>query len=58
MIGENPNKIVNFSKYCLTCVHSMKYEYEDPCHDCLQNPANVNSHKPVYYKEDPDAKKD
>ena len=23
---------------------------EDPCHDCLNEPVNVYSHKPVYYK--------
>ena len=57
MIGEERNKIVNFAAYCLTCIHWSKYEYEDPCHDCLQNPANTDSHKPVYYKEDPDSQK-
>ena len=56
MIGENPNNIVNFAAYCLKCVHWAKYQYEDPCNDCLQHPANTDSRKPVYFKEDPDAK--
>lgn len=44
-------KIVDFEKYCKTCEHRDLNESEDPCFDCLDEPTNLNSHKPVYYKE-------
>ncbi len=44
-------KIVDFEKYCKTCEHRDLKESEDPCFDCLDEPTNLNSHKPVYYKE-------
>lgn len=46
------DKEVYFDKYCKTCAHRDLPESEDPCHECLQNPSNVNSHKPVNHKED------
>ena len=45
-------KIVEFDKYCKTCQFKDLKEHEDPCHDCLNNPVNVNSKRPVNYKED------
>lgn len=44
-------KIVYFDKYCLTCQHFLKEEYEEPCDDCLNYPTNTDSHKPVRWKE-------
>ena len=49
-------KEVYFGDYCNTCKHLKLEEYEDPCHDCLNEPVNVYSHKPVYYK--PEQKED
>ena len=46
------NKIVEFDKYCETCVHRDVKDFLDPCHECLNNPTNVNSKRPVCYKED------
>lgn len=46
------DKEVYFDKYCKTCIHKGLPESEDPCHECLQNPSNVNSHKPVNHEED------
>jgi hypothetical protein len=45
------DKIVDFEKYCKTCKYKDTKEFLDPCHDCLNNPTNVNSQKPVNYKE-------
>lgn len=44
-------KEVYFDQYCKTCQYEKKKESEDPCFDCLNEPANLNSHKPVKYKE-------
>lgn len=46
--------IVEFDKYCKTCKHINVRDDKgfDPCHDCLNHPANTNSRKPVNYEED------
>lgn len=46
------DKIVEFDKYCKTCKHEKDKEYLDPCHECLNNPTNVHSRKPLKYEED------
>ena len=42
---------VNFHKYCKKCKYKEVKEKYDPCHECLENPVNINSHKPVRYEE-------
>lgn len=44
-------KEVFFDQYCKTCEHRDLAESEDPCYDCLEEPTNLESHKPVNYKE-------
>lgn len=51
MNGENRSKFVEFSTYCHTCKHEDKKESEDPCYDCLDNPTNIDSHKPVNWEQ-------
>lgn len=51
-------KEVYFDMYCRKCEHESKDESEDPCHDCLNQGWNVDSHKPVYFKEKEDAEED
>ena len=48
---EGDFKEVNFEKYCKTCKYFKIEEFEDPCDECLENPVNLYSHKPVNYKE-------
>lgn len=48
---ENKTKIVDFNKYCRKCKHRDKHESEDPCWDCLDQPVNEDSHKPIYFEE-------
>lgn len=49
---ENDNyKEVYFNEFCKTCEHSGCQEHEDPCYECLNEPVNLYSHKPVKYKE-------
>lgn len=47
---EEVYKEVYFGEYCKTCKHQMLDEDKDPCHECLNNPVNVYSHKPVKYE--------
>ena len=51
MNGENRIKFVEFSEYCPSCKHKDKEEWEDPCYDCLDNPTNIDSHKPVNWEQ-------
>ena len=44
-------KIVDFKNYCKTCKHKDVDEVKDPCNECLDNPVNDNSHKPVRYEK-------
>ena len=44
-------KEVFFWQYCKTCKHEKTKESEDPCHNCLNSPSNVHSHKPINWEE-------
>ena len=46
-------KEVYFNLYCYKCEHKDKDENDPsvPCYDCLAEPANEDSHKPLYFKE-------
>lgn len=46
------NKEVYFDKYCGKCIHKDIPETEDPCNECLTQPSNENSHKPINFKEE------
>lgn len=48
---DNEYKEVYFSEYCSTCKYKDLPEHKDPCHKCLSEPANVNSHKPVKWEK-------
>lgn len=45
------DRLVEFDKYCKMCAYSDTEETDDPCNECLDNPINEDSHKPVNYKE-------
>ena len=49
-IMENKEKIVEFEKWCQTCMDKNTEETEDPCNVCLTEPVNTNSHKPVNWR--------
>lgn len=44
-------KEVFFDKYCKSCEYFDHREEEDPCYSCLEESMNLNSHKPVNWKE-------
>lgn len=48
---EDIYKEVYFEEYCKRCQHEKKKEYDSPCDECLSEPSNLYSHKPVRYKE-------
>lgn len=50
---EEPNnkKEVIFHEYCPKCEYWARGEHEDPCEDCIAQPWNENSHKPIGFKE-------
>lgn len=48
---EGDYKEVYFDQYCKTCKHKEVWEGEDPCAECLDEPYNVDSHKPVKWEE-------
>ena len=49
---EDIYKEVYFDKCCGTCKYEKTKEEDDPCDECLANPVNVNSHKPVKYEKE------
>lgn len=51
MANEIDYLLVDFKKYCKTCEHKDKKENEDPCAECLENPMNLYSQKPVKWEE-------
>lgn len=48
---DNIYKEVYFNQYCKTCEYKNLKESEEPCDECLSNPINEYSHKPINYKE-------
>lgn len=44
-------KEVYFNQYCPRCECFDCNDYEDLCNECLNNPMNLYSHKPVNWKE-------
>ena len=55
---EDNKKEVYYELYCEKCIYGDRKETDDPCNDCLAYPYNINSHKPVLFKEKEDAEKD
>lgn len=51
-IHENEYKEVDFHKYCGICEFKNMKDADEPCSECLDNPINLYSHKPVKFKEE------
>lgn len=45
-----PEQEVYFDQYCKKCKHKKKKDTEEPCFECLGNPVNYQSHKPVKWE--------
>ena len=50
LMDLDERKEVYFDKYCSHCEYKDLKEYKDPCHECLSNPVNLYSHKPINFK--------
>lgn len=48
------NKEVRFDLFCPTCEYRDREERMDPCNECLETGMNIESSKPVMYKEKTD----
>lgn len=46
---EIKEKMVDFYKYCPTCEYNTIHEGKDPCNECMDEPVNVGTDKPVKY---------
>ena len=42
---------VRFDIYCELCKYERRLEKEPPCCDCLDEPVNIDSEKPVYFEK-------
>lgn len=54
----NCDKEVYFDQYCKTCKHWLLNDADELCNECLDNPTNTESHKPVNYKPEEERKND
>lgn len=57
MIADENYKEVYFGEYCKTCKHMQKTEQEHPCIECLEEPVNYGSVKPVKWEAKDKAKR-
>ncbi len=44
-------KEADYHKYCRICKHAKVLETDDPCNDCLNQPYNIDSRKPINFEE-------
>lgn len=49
-IHEPKEKEVYFHQHCKTCKHWELKDTEKPCNECLDNPFNYDTHKPVKWE--------
>lgn len=47
---ENKLKEVWFDEYCKKCINYSLREDEEPCQECLCEPCNYDSHKPIKFE--------
>lgn len=51
MSDDTRYRLVNFAYWCPKCKYSDQDEKLDPCNDCLNFGGNVETSKPVEFKE-------
>lgn len=49
-------KEVDFTTYCKSCKYTEIDDVKDPCNECLAEPKNLHSSKPVKWEDDGDGK--
>lgn len=50
-MNDESLKEVYYHQYCKTCKHKDVKNTEEPCNECLSEPVNRYSHKPVKFEE-------
>ena len=50
MITDSEYKEVMFNIYCTSCKHALLDDTKEPCAECLDNTANLYSHRPVKWE--------
>lgn len=48
---EHHDKEVYFAEYCPLCKYHALDEHDEPCTDCLDEPVNYDSHRPVKFEQ-------
>lgn len=48
-MAEKNLKEVWYHIYCDTCKNRDCNEHVPPCNNCLENPSNEDTHKPIHY---------
>ena len=48
---EDDFREVDYATYCNKCKHKKLEETDSPCDECLENPVNQYTNKPVRYEE-------
>lgn len=51
LLMDNQYKEVYFDQYCNKCKNKKVDVNESPCSECLDDPVNLYSHKPVKFEE-------
>lgn len=44
-------KEVYYHEYCKTCKNRKVANTEEPCNECLSEPINLDTHRPVKYEK-------
>lgn len=50
-MDDQAYKEVYFHEYCKTCKYRAVKNIEEPCNECLGEPLNLNTHRPVKYEK-------
>lgn len=53
MAVVNDEKEVIFGDYCKKCVYKDLSDQEEPCFECIAEPTNLWTHRPIKFEEDP-----
>ncbi len=43
--------MVRYDKWCVKCKYKDRDENKDPCEECLENPTNINTERPINFTE-------
>lgn len=50
-MDDEQYKEVYFHNYCKDCKYKNVDDMDEPCNECLEEPINLYSHKPVKWEE-------